>query len=862
MPQDSRGAQADALMALLARWLHTSMIARVTLVGIVFTGLTVAKTYPLIRHFDTLLPGAFGDPVLVTWILAWGSHALTTDPWNLFNANIFYPLQNTLALSEHMVSVVPFFAPVYLLTGNPIVAYNSVFCLSFILCGMTMFLLVYHWTENFWASLLSGCLFAFAPIRFAEIYHLQLYNFYWAPLVFLFLEKFFWSKRWRHLAGFAIFYWLQVLCSVYLGWLTTVAVGVYISYHVIFVNRGLLSRTIVPGCVAFVITTLLVLLPFHVPYYTLQNQWGFSTTLQECIDWSADLVLNYLSPPHMLNNLYLALIRVHWPALAHPSNQQTLFPGLVLGFLAVMGGLPVAIFPLGRGSRHLPQLFGLVLVSSLLLSLGPFLVILGQNTSLPLPYLLFYYLVPGFQAIRVPARFALMAVLAASVLAALGFLKASDFLHRQRGLRQVEMHLFQAVFMLCCIGLFTVELGFKPISLGGMPTGPQVPGVYRWLATKQQNGPIIELPLGEDYREALKYMYFSTYHWLPLVNGASRFLPPPHVQLSAELADFPSRQGAELISGMGVKVVVVHTDRLDPHAAARWRNANLAEIGLEEVARFDADVVYKLSPAPETHALHVELAVPDQLSPEETVQLPRNAMLRLRLLGKSGGHSLWTPPSLPGRIQARIEWEEEHTGERLIQRRHVELPLAIRAEETWSTILPVKAPASPAQYTVRVILPALGVKTATKHVRITPSRYPQSANSPRLLSAEYLLEAPASEVITSGAIDVALEATNTGRIVWPATARNDRGEVRLGWRWFRGQDEGPLKEEGREHLQYDVFPGQSYRFKTTINPPSVPGEYTLELGLVSELVTWFSDQGVPPLRLAVRVEDTERLASP
>jgi len=33
---------------------------------------------------------------------------------------------------------------------------------------------------------------------------------------------------------------------------------------------------------------------------------------------------------------------------------------------------------------------------ALLLSLGPFLVILGKNTGLPLPYLLFYYLVPGF----------------------------------------------------------------------------------------------------------------------------------------------------------------------------------------------------------------------------------------------------------------------------------------------------------------------------------------------------------------------------------------------------------------------------------------------------------------------------------
>jgi hypothetical protein len=131
-----------------------------------------------------------------------------------------------------------------------------------------------------------------------------------------------------------------------------------------------------------------------------------------------------------------------------------------------------------------------------------------------------------------------------------------------------------------------------------------------------------------------------------------------------------------------------------------------------------------------------------------------------------------------------------------------------------------------------------------------------------LLSAAYVLEAPSSQVIASGNIEVTLEVMNTGGVVWPATAKDDRGEVRLGWRWLKGPEGVPLTEEGREHLQYDVFPGQAYRFQATINPPSEPGEYTLELGLVSELVTWFSDQGVAPLQLAVRVPRVPRSASP
>src|SRR5262245_25167185 len=181
-------------MALSATLPRKTVLVKVIFVGGFFAALTLLKTYPLVRHFSTHLPVGLSDPLLNTWILAWDVHALTTDPLNLFNANIFYPEQNTLALSEHMIAVVPIFAPAYLLTGNPIFAYNTVLVLSFIFSGLTMFLLVQHWTGHFWAALLSGCLFGFAPIRFAELSHLQLYNFYWAPLVFLFLDKFVWSK--------------------------------------------------------------------------------------------------------------------------------------------------------------------------------------------------------------------------------------------------------------------------------------------------------------------------------------------------------------------------------------------------------------------------------------------------------------------------------------------------------------------------------------------------------------------------------------------------------------------------------------------------------------------------------------------
>jgi hypothetical protein len=113
-------------------------------------------------------------------------------------------------------------------------------------------------------------------------------------------------------------------------------------------------------------------------------------------------------------------------------------------------------------------------------------------------------------------------------------------------------------------------------------------------------------------------------------------------------------------------------------------------------------------------------------------------------------------------------------------------------------------------------------------------------------------------VLDARDFNLTLQVINTGKAVWLAQAENDRGAVRLGWRWFKGDERVPVLE-GREHLHYDVFPGQTYRFTRAIKTPLLePGRYTLELGLVCELVTWFSDQGVTPLTFDVHVQNPGR----
>jgi hypothetical protein len=264
-------------------------------------------------------------------------------------------------------------------------------------------------------------------------------------------------------------------------------------------------------------------------------------------------------------------------------------------------------------------------------------------------------------------------------------------------------------------------------------------------------------------------------------------------------------------------------------------------------------VVYKLIPVETTPQLHVALAVPDQLPEGEMIKLPQRTSLALKLLADVKGHRFWTHPQPLGRTQAIVEWQELQTGKILLQQMNLTFPMAIKTEEVWSTVLALSTPPLPGRYALSVFLPAFDFKATPKLMEISSSHYPESALAPHLLSAVYVLEEPVPQAVVSREINIILQALNTGRAVWLAHAKDDRGAVRLGWRWFKGK-EGIPSQEGREWLRHDVFPGQEYRFKTTINPPSAPGDYRLEVGLVSELVTWFSDRGVPPLTFAVNVQ--------
>ncbi len=90
------------------------------------------------------------------------------------------------------------------------------------------------------------------------------------------------------------------------------------------------------------------------------------------------------------------------------------------------------------------------------------------------------------------------------------------------------------------------------------------------------------------------YAYFSTYHWLPIFNGGYSYPPPGYTERmarAATLLDSPQSGGAAFLREVPVTWVVVHGDLLAPAQQAVLASPPPF---LEEIARFDRDVVYRV----------------------------------------------------------------------------------------------------------------------------------------------------------------------------------------------------------------------------------------------------------------------------
>lgn len=529
----------------------------------------VTVTYPLAVSLTASI-GALqgpGDPYLNLWILAWGLRAWTTDPGSVlngdvFNANIFFPAEGTLAYSDHFLLQALALAPVYAVTGNAVFCYNLLLLASIALSGLAMHALVRGVTGSESGAYLAGIVWACWPYRTAHLLHIQLQALYFMPLALLCLHRVMAGQRWRDtfaLAGLAA---LQIVASVYYGLMTGVVLVV--TSVVLALTTGqwrstrLWSRVVAAGGL-----TVLISAPVLVPYLRTQQTEGFGRTLAEATRHSASLQSYTQVPP--VNLLYgttgLLDPRAPTPGRADRTHvEHQMFPGIMLVLLAAAGFAR----HMRTDARPLALSAGTLVLVGGVLSFGPE----GWRNL----YAALHENVFGFQAIRAPARFGVVGILGLGLLAALSI----------RSLRLPTVGAWARRLAAAALILTCVEYVNAPLPLAAAP--PARTGVGQWLAAESTPGAVLHLPIGVD-ADNTPYMVQSLEHWRPIVNGYSGQRPAYFTSLVDSLADFPSPLAFAALRELDVRFVV------SPRVLA---GAGDSQSPLVERVRLDEGLVYEL----------------------------------------------------------------------------------------------------------------------------------------------------------------------------------------------------------------------------------------------------------------------------
>lgn len=236
--------------------------------------------------------------------------------------------------------------------------------------------------------------------------------------------------------------------------------------------------------------------------------------------------------------------------------------------------------------------------AALFFSFGPRIRTMGHGIGEG-PYTWLMALVPGFETVRVPARFAMIVALALAVLSGLGLAavarrrpRAGAVLAAAAGL----VFLLEGAAVPLQLNQRGYEPGLRPPDPGPVRQGDAAPAVYRHAAALPDDTVLVEFPFGAFVYD-FQYLFYSIGHRKPLVNGFSGFFPPSYderrarLRLPALLEDPDAAWNA--LARSGATHAIVHTRAFlhdEPARIGMWLESHGARL----VGTFEYDRLYVL----------------------------------------------------------------------------------------------------------------------------------------------------------------------------------------------------------------------------------------------------------------------------
>lgn len=548
--------------------------------------LALVMNWPLPLHLGEAIPKDLGDPLPQSWKLAWAGHALTEQPLHFFQANQFYPERDSFAFGDMLLG----WAPLGVFVDNPteaVTRYDIVFLLAYAVTFFGAYLLARELGIGPAGSAVAGAAFAFAPFRLEHDGHMQVISTGGIPLaVALAIRGVRLRRPWTLFAAWLVAAW-QVSIGFALGlpFIYLIAVAVAVA-GVIWWRRGRprIDRRMLAAGVAGGVLFLVIAGWVATPYYRIADAHPEAVRSTTDVEQFSDWPHMYLVAPEE-NSVWggaTSWIRDK----VDPVPEKTLFPGLLTVLLAAVG----------LGSSSFPRWLRWALAGSVgvfsILALG-----FQEEGGILWPYRLLYEVLPGWDGIRTPGRLVTFSSLALALLAAGGTESVMRWVARRRERKGGEPGRSPAVLpaAVAAVLAFAVVvegrgLPFDPFDDQAQPRVPDTPAQLAGVAAPQLHLPAERL---EDNR---LYLLWSTVGYPKIVNGAASTFPDSIRKEIEGMRGFPDEATVERLRELGVRSVVLHTNRVEGTPQAGADSASIEGLGLRRY-ELPGRVVFEIEPS-------------------------------------------------------------------------------------------------------------------------------------------------------------------------------------------------------------------------------------------------------------------------
>lgn len=575
--------------------------------------LSVVMTWPLLLDMkgSVISSKYYWDAFTNTAIM--GAHIqnlLRVGVGGLYDNYFFAPIPNSIVFNENLFGLSLFYAPVYLLTNESILAYNCVLILSLTFSGYFTFVLVKKLTGSSLAGVLSGIGFAFCPYVFFEIGRIQLVATQWIPLCLLFVHRAAEEGNKKDIAGLVISYVLQVGTCLYYALFLLPILGFMWFWLVIGRRHGLVfwKRVVVIGfCGAATIAAMIY------PYLKERERFDLTRTEDYAAahDGKTSFFLNVDTGNRFLNFLHhtsegggvgrgareeiaflgftlilLAIIGALWPLIRADENGEGKKGGIAAQFLVLITivffgavgattvfktsliAIPIVIIAWFYWKTKLSAkaiytdnqaMYLWLLIVTVILFLGMELYTVNGEAVKGI-YYYFYKYIPGYDGIRKVSRQAIVVMMIVSILAGFGAKELFATIKKPT-IRKVLFAFFAVTII--------IEFANVPVGLAKVRSSKEAHDVYKWLRGKNRNGTIAVIPFDDGIEELrghpamALHNFYALYHEHRTLNGRSSWFPPVTELFRKEIGVFPKGNGTRLLKLLGVKYLVVHRAEIE-----------------------------------------------------------------------------------------------------------------------------------------------------------------------------------------------------------------------------------------------------------------------------------------------------------